>query len=281
MAARLPASELDCGAGSTKWCSRNTETQFPSRLKQENPESPQIIKLEEDLLQITVGVKAEENSLLQEIPQSPQTKEEPEEVRIKHEEEPLPLCLKTEESSPGEEEISQESEGDTEHSSNHNDEDEDFHLQPVSSETDDDGDDHHRFAYSPASMTLHYTEGPCDRSSAAAQTAAPTEAPTALRLKVQFAYSPASMTLHYTEGPCDRSSAAAQTAAPTEAPTALRLKVQSQSIHQQHQHQRRKKHTARISDLHSPRPGQRCVPFASGRLSVLILRVYSAMESGR
>uniref|UniRef100_A0AAV2MDT1 Uncharacterized protein n=1 Tax=Knipowitschia caucasica TaxID=637954 RepID=A0AAV2MDT1_KNICA len=68
-----------------------------SGLKQENPESPQIseepeehgIKLEEDLLQITVGVKAEEHSLLQEIPQSPQTKEEPEEVRIKHEEEPL------------------------------------------------------------------------------------------------------------------------------------------------------------------------------------------------
>uniref|UniRef100_A0AAV2MDT9 Uncharacterized protein n=1 Tax=Knipowitschia caucasica TaxID=637954 RepID=A0AAV2MDT9_KNICA len=133
-----------------------------SGLKQENPESPQIseepeehdIKLEEDLLQITVGVKAEEHSLLQEIPQSPQTKEEPEEVRIKHEEEPLPVCVKTEEWSLPQrqsehreetqgEDISPESEGHTEHSSDH-DQDEDLHLQPVSSETDDDGDDHHR-----------------------------------------------------------------------------------------------------------------------------------------
>uniref|UniRef100_A0AAV2MDZ8 Uncharacterized protein n=1 Tax=Knipowitschia caucasica TaxID=637954 RepID=A0AAV2MDZ8_KNICA len=153
MAARLPASELDCGAGSTK---------LYSGLKQENPESPQIseepeehgIKLEEDLLQITVGVKAEEHSLLQEILQSPQTKEEPEEVRIKHEEEPLPVCVKTEEWSLPQrqsehreetqgEDISPESEGDTEHSSDHH-QDEDLHLQPVSSETDDDGDDHHR-----------------------------------------------------------------------------------------------------------------------------------------
>uniref|UniRef100_A0AAV2MDW3 Uncharacterized protein n=1 Tax=Knipowitschia caucasica TaxID=637954 RepID=A0AAV2MDW3_KNICA len=128
-----------------------------SGLKQENPESPQIseepeehgIKLEEDLLQITVGVKAEEHSLLQEIPQSPQTKEEPEEVRIKHEEEPLPVCVKTEEWSLPQrqsehreetqgEDISPESEGDTEHSSDHH-QDED--LQPLSSDDDEDGDE--------------------------------------------------------------------------------------------------------------------------------------------
>uniref|UniRef100_A0AAV2ME73 Uncharacterized protein n=1 Tax=Knipowitschia caucasica TaxID=637954 RepID=A0AAV2ME73_KNICA len=182
MDALLPASVTDCDTGGSRRltvsvrqrmkrkktdgrkviCMKSVSTKLYSGLKQDNPESPQIseepeehgIKLEEDLLQITVGVKAEEHSLLQEIPQSPQTKEEPEEVRIKHEEEPLPVCVKTEEWSLPQrqsehreetqgEDISPESEGDTEHSSDH-DQDEDLHLQPVSSETDDDGDDHHR-----------------------------------------------------------------------------------------------------------------------------------------
>uniref|UniRef100_A0AAV2LEK2 Uncharacterized protein n=1 Tax=Knipowitschia caucasica TaxID=637954 RepID=A0AAV2LEK2_KNICA len=135
-------------------------TSASSGVKLEMPESPQMkeepeehgIKQEEDEQQIAVGVKVEESCLLQEIPESPQTKEEPEEQRIKQEEQ-LPVCVKTEESSLLQqrqselreetqgEYMSSETEGDTEHSSDYEDEEEAHLHHPLSSGTDEGDDD--------------------------------------------------------------------------------------------------------------------------------------------
>uniref|UniRef100_A0AAV2LBC2 Uncharacterized protein n=1 Tax=Knipowitschia caucasica TaxID=637954 RepID=A0AAV2LBC2_KNICA len=108
----------------------------------EKPESPRI------------KVEPEEHGLTQDLHRSmtaaepcrltgsPQTKEEPEEPetqRIKTEQEPLPVCVKTEESHRAEPQREKSSEGDTEHSSDSEDEEEAHlhHLPPLSSDTED------------------------------------------------------------------------------------------------------------------------------------------------
>uniref|UniRef100_A0AAV2L8J0 Uncharacterized protein n=1 Tax=Knipowitschia caucasica TaxID=637954 RepID=A0AAV2L8J0_KNICA len=169
MAAQIPDCVVNGGTGHTKLgCAGNKEPQLiipscvlitsaSSGVKQEMPESPQMkeeseehgIKQEEDEQQIAVREQTEQPCLLQEIPESPQTKEDPEEQRMKREEQ-LPVCVKTEESSllqPRQhelreetqgEDMSSETEGDTDHSSDYEDEEEAqvHHLQPLSSDTD-------------------------------------------------------------------------------------------------------------------------------------------------
>uniref|UniRef100_A0AAV2L8R3 Uncharacterized protein n=1 Tax=Knipowitschia caucasica TaxID=637954 RepID=A0AAV2L8R3_KNICA len=107
------------------------------------------IKQEEDELQIAVSVKTE-------VQESPQTKEDSEEQWIKREEEQLTVrrtsnvsCVLTQRrehrAKTQGEEMSSEMEGDTEHSSDDEDEEEAHlhHPQPLSSGTDE-GDDHQR-----------------------------------------------------------------------------------------------------------------------------------------